>query len=199
MKNTIVTILLVLALFLFVACSNELETSDISNPSSESEISLIESIADDGSGDSTSSESEEVIEIVPEKIIYNPDATVTNHIFEITNFMSGKHNPPYGYLRDHAVADDEYFCIMIYNHTSTFVAETTDFHSYLKSVGFIANEELTREMTGSTFAESDVVVGYVNREAYEKLCEDDLPMMYDWLAEDCVENKCWAHSYPNEQ
>ena len=133
--------------------------------------------------------------IDPHIIYYNPETIQHLRFYDINGFETGVKGTPGEFLEKVYIGDEAYFCIeFIDYYNQTFTDEGLDLLSYLESVGFVIDEELTEKLVNyDKDGEIKKYIGYVSVKDWNKLVADDYKIQYNWLSEACVKGQCSYH------
>ena len=133
--------------------------------------------------------------IDPHSIYYNPETIRHLRFYDINGFETGVKGTPGEFLEKVYIGDEAYFCIeFIDYYNQTFTDEELDLLSYLESVGFVIDEELTEKLVNyDKDGEIKKYIGYVSVKDWNKLVADDYKIQYNWLSEACVKGQCSYH------
>lgn len=207
MKKLILILLSLVLCFSAFACTAEEDSSDTASTDSkaESAVSSLDndtsdetSAADESSkgivdnDDTSSSVSENISddsstpEIMPEfdinKVIYNPDEE--HYAVEegvcVVGFREVTHPGLSEYIENNNVEEDTWFCIGL----DTFI-EKENLDLYLDELGFVKNDVLTESFRQNEYDKS--VVGYITKEMFQKLSEDNYAIDCMWIPKSCVD------------
>lgn len=129
-------------------------------------------------------------------IYYNPEIIRHLRFYDINGFETGVKGTPSEFLEEVYIGEEAYFCIeFIDYYNQTFTDEELDLLSYLESVGFVIDEELTEKLVNyDKDGEIKKYIGYVKVGNWNKLVADDYKIQYNWLTETCVNGQCAYHN-----